>query len=567
MSENFNIGLGKEEITPNVKDAIFLGFARPDQKLSGIKEKLYARTVLFQTKATYFIYVNIEVGFVTDSIYQTVFSKLLQNPLFKNFSRDQLHITAQHTHSSPGGYDYYPLYNMPNNGHVPKILTHITSGIVGSIEKAYKDISQATLEYQEGNFPQDSEVSFNRSLKAYFKNPEVTNKNLSPKEAAPKKVEMLVIKKNNAIKGFINWFPVHCTSIGSTNRYVHSDNKGIAAKVSEEGTDRVCIFSQGNAGDITPNFIRERQKNRDFRGKFKDDFKSAEYNGKLQADQALKILSKGISYKVEPLIDSELIYLDFSEMKTKDFTETNNKRSAHGAMGVSFLSGSPVDGRAFPDLISNIFSFLALSLNYSHQTKNFVINRKKYKDRKIYEKLHGKKRIILDTGQKKFLASSRSRWLHIFRHVDPLMNTFAIQFFQGALAENSWLPEVLPVQISQLGHVALISIPAETTTMAGKRIKLALEPILEKKGISKVIIAPYSNNYCGYITTPEEYEVQFYEGGHTLYGKWTLPALTYQLEKFATEFLKDKKDRNLDKQSIPPQFSSQELSKRTNTIL
>ncbi len=567
MSNEFHIGLGKSHITPNVKDAIFLGFAKPEQKLIDVKEHLHARSIIFKNDETYFIYVNLEIGFVTDSVYQNVFNDLSEVPEFKGISRDQLHISAQHTHSSPGGFDYYPLYNMPNSGHVPKILKSITSGIMESIHKAFKDISLATLEYKEGSFPEDSEVSFNRSLKAYFKNPEVSNKHLTSKQAAPKEVEMLVIKKNNTIKGFINWFPVHCTSIGSTNRYVHSDNKGIASKLSEEGNDRVCIFAQGNAGDISPNFIKEKQGHRDFRGKFKDDLESTHYNGKLQAQQALKILNKSSSIALDSIIDSELIYLDFSNMKSKDFTESNQKRTSNGAMGVTFLSGSPVDGRAFPETITVVFNFIALILNKSHQTKNFFINRSKYKVRKYHEDLHGKKKIILDTGLRKFLSSSRARWLHILRHVDPLMNTFAVQFFSGALLENSWLPEVLPVQISQLGSIAIISIPAETTTIAGKRIKKALEPILEKKGISKVIIAPYANNYCGYITTPEEYELQLYEGAHTLYGKWTLPSLIYQLEKFATEFLKEKPQRDLDKQSIPPKFSQSEISKRTNTIL
>tara|TARA_B100000809_G_scaffold31055_1_gene27000 strand:+ start:113 stop:742 length:630 start_codon:yes stop_codon:yes gene_type:complete len=39
-----------------------------------------------------------------------------------------------------------------------------------------------------------------------------------------------------------------------------------------------------------------------------------------------------------------------------------------------------------------------------------------------------------------------------------------------------------------------------------------------------IVLAGYSNGYAGYITTPEEYSLQQYEGGHTLHGQWTLPA-------------------------------------------
>jgi len=38
------------------------------------------------------------------------------------------------------------------------------------------------------------------------------------------------------------------------------------------------------------------------------------------------------------------------------------------------------------------------------------------------------------------------------------------------------------------------------------------------------VIAGYSNGYAGYVTTPEEYRLQQYEGGHTLHGQWTLAA-------------------------------------------
>jgi neutral ceramidase len=38
------------------------------------------------------------------------------------------------------------------------------------------------------------------------------------------------------------------------------------------------------------------------------------------------------------------------------------------------------------------------------------------------------------------------------------------------------------------------------------------------------LIAGLSNTYSSYITTPEEYAVQRYEGGFTLYGQHTLDA-------------------------------------------
>jgi len=69
----------------------------------------------------------------------------------------------------------------------------------------------------------------------------------------------------------------------------------------------------------------------------------------------------------------------------------------------------------------------------------------------------------------------------------------------------------------------LIAMPAEVTTMAGRRLR---NTVMAQLGdwAKYAVIAGYSNGYAGYVTTPEEYRLQQYEGGHTLHGQWTLGA-------------------------------------------
>jgi neutral ceramidase len=38
------------------------------------------------------------------------------------------------------------------------------------------------------------------------------------------------------------------------------------------------------------------------------------------------------------------------------------------------------------------------------------------------------------------------------------------------------------------------------------------------------VVAGYANGFAGYVTTPQEYQLQQYEGGHNLHGRWSLPA-------------------------------------------
>ena len=50
-----------------------------------------------------------------------------------------------------------------------------------------------------------------------------------------------------------------------------------------------------------------------------------------------------------------------------------------------------------------------------------------------------------------------------------------------------------------------------------------------------MVVSSVANEYWGYVTTPEEYERQFYEGGHTIYGSNTLPFLAAHAGRLAGE--------------------------------
>jgi len=48
-----------------------------------------------------------------------------------------------------------------------------------------------------------------------------------------------------------------------------------------------------------------------------------------------------------------------------------------------------------------------------------------------------------------------------------------------------------------------------------------------------VLVQGYANDYAGYLTTPEEYDAQRYEGGHTMFGRWQLPAYLQEVTRLA----------------------------------
>ena len=79
-------------------------------------------------------------------------------------------------------------------------------------------------------------------------------------------------------------------------------------------------------------------------------------------------------------------------------------------------------------------------------------------------------------------------------------------------------PPAVPMTVVRIGDHALASVPGEPTKEVGVRIKAAVLDRLKAGGVKGVIIAGLADEFVQYVTTPEEYGQQSYEGASTLYG-------------------------------------------------
>ena len=78
-------------------------------------------------------------------------------------------------------------------------------------------------------------------------------------------------------------------------------------------------------------------------------------------------------------------------------------------------------------------------------------------------------------------------------------------------------PEVHAIRI---GERILLGAPGEPSVEMGRRFEEAVRGSLPE-GVLDAFVVALANDYIGYVTTPEEYEMQHYEGGHTVFGVWT----------------------------------------------
>ncbi|MBI2710575.1 MAG: neutral/alkaline non-lysosomal ceramidase N-terminal domain-containing protein [Actinobacteria bacterium] len=81
-------------------------------------------------------------------------------------------------------------------------------------------------------------------------------------------------------------------------------------------------------------------------------------------------------------------------------------------------------------------------------------------------------------------------------------------------------PRVIPVQVLRIGGMALVGLPFEVTVESGRRIAGAVEAATGR-WVERAVVSSVANEYAGYCATADEYELQHYEGGHTLYGPAT----------------------------------------------
>lgn len=568
----YEVGTAKVDITSFKKDVGMMGYGMFHNRVSGVETPLHARVFAFKDLTTKrkVVFVNAEICFITISIKRGVIKKLKRHHAELGYEADNVMLTAQHTHSGPGGYSHYGLYNISVPGFVPEVYQNIVDGIVAGIVEADANMRPAKVSFTKGSFAPEIDVAINRSIKAYNLNPEV-------EKVTEKDAHLAIDREMHHFRvdgidgkpiGSFNFFGVHTTSVHNNNTKINADNKGYASTfmeeaMKEENPNYISIFAQKATGDVTPNYVWDKKK-RWTRGKFEDDIESAKYNGKLQFDKATELNQQAAQAgeSIELGIDYALAHANFANI-TPDIEFTNNPdaKTFLSCHGVAFFKGTTEGpGMEAPLVLVANFATWVVKI-YDYIRALFVSKAERHKIHEKY-RIHGNKKILIETGDRKILGTRNVTGFIVPAFIDPTIKYFKVFHKSGGLDHKPWTPQTLPLQIVTLGQVAFVAVPGEITTIAGKRLRQTVLDMLSSRGITEVVISTYANAYCGYITTFEEYQAQCYEGGHTPYGQWTLAAFQTKFKELAQQLLRQPEDRQIDTSINPVEFTEEELSKR-----
>ncbi|XP_076167554.1 neutral ceramidase [Ptiloglossa arizonensis] len=121
-----------------------------------------------------------------------------------------------------------------------------------------------------------------------------------------------------------------------------------------------------------------------------------------------------------------------------------------------------------------------------------------------------------------------------------------------------WQPKIVATQVALIGNVVIAGVPGEFTTMSGRRLRQAISTVMNEASgdETSVIVAGLCNSYSDYITTPEEYQIQRYEGASTIYGPYTLSIYLKQYQELVMAAVFKS---HVDPGPTPPDLSEKKL--------
>lgn len=496
-----------------------LGWGRPDNVALGVGAPLSARAMVVREAGSGrgIAYAVADLCFVSASLRVGVLAELARRGL--DLAPADVMLSATHTHSGPSGFSHAFFYDLSGPGFSPRVFDGLVRGLADAIEAADRAAEPARLRLGEARVPVSEPVAFNRSPSAHRRNPEVRGRP-APERAVDRTVTVIrADDRRGRPLGVLSFFALHATSVHGDQQRLHPDHVGLAAAGFEAwarahagaGEGFVAVFGQGAAGDASPNFRFDRRRGFTV-GRFDDDADSAAFVARARIRATARAFERlaDDGRALEGPVGGALRRVDF-ERRAVPARHAGGRpaRTTTARLGLAMAEGTAEGPGPLGPL--------------------------RWLDRLVHRarRAHADpKRVLLEVGP--------GRRARLFGRLDPRRLPIDHPAFAharrpgAAVVEPPWIPTVLPVQLLRLGPFALAALPNEPTTVAGRRLRAMLERGLGPRGIGRVHVQGYANAYAGYLTTPEEYGAQRYEGAYTLFGPHSLGAFADVLEGLAT---------------------------------
>lgn len=482
------VGRGLADMTGEPLGAGMNGYAVPQQASSGLHQRQFARAFVFAAgSGEPLVHVTADMGLMFQSIQQEVLRRLAAR-FGGRYHEGNVLIGASHTHVAPGGTSGHLMVDLTTMGFRPVTFEATVAGIVAAICRADADLAPGAIALTRGEV---ADAGVNRSAAAFARNP-AAERALFPRGVNTESTTLHLLR-GGAPVGFINWYGIHPTTFGPEHTLISGDSKGYAAWLTEHaaGVDHrdpaaapfVAAFAMSTPGDVSPN-----QGLVPGSGPGADEYDSARILGRRQAagvrGAPVALPGGGIAARRR--------WVDMRDVAVEPrFTDHGRPgRTGPAILGAAFAASSQEDGGGDPALGFNEGS--RGGTPWVRRVNQVVVP-------ESARAIHGNKELLLAVGYLPGMVQQT----HLFH-------------------------------LHRLAGLLIASLPFEPTTVAGHRIR---RTIAAAAGVDPalVIVQGYVSGYGHYIATPEEYDQQDYEGGATIFGRDTLPAVLQIFDGLAAD--------------------------------
>ncbi|KAM0445019.1 hypothetical protein ACHAQK_002563 [Fusarium lateritium] len=525
-SDVYDLGVGKADITGPVVEVNLMGYAELSQKGTGLRQRLYSRAFIVgnpDEPQERFVYLVLDTQSGDTAIRRGILEGIAAlGSEYAVYTADNVGITGTHSHAGPAGWNNYLMPQISALGLNQQSYQAVVDGAVLSVKRAHEKLSKGRLSV--GKIRIDN-VTINRSLYAYQQNPESEREKYG--DEVDKELTMLMFKreKDKKVTGVLTWHSIHGTSLHMNNTLVSGDNKGVSAYLLEnaiKGTegaseDFVAGFSQAAVADTTPNVKGAWCE--DGSGK-ECDFKDSTCSGKTETchgrgpfwglddggtkscweigrrvfNQAVKLYDQMQDEDAVAVSGKSVLgYHSFHNMANYTFQLPNGTtaKTCPAAFGYSFAAGT-TDGPGYFDFTQ------ADSGDPDASPLWAVVSKFLRNPTKEQVACQSPKPILIDAGE--------------------------------ITLPYAWAPNIVDIQMLRVGNFFVIVSAPELTTMSSRRWRKSISDEIEGRGglangFKPIVVAGGpGNTYAHYVTTPEEYDAQRYEGGSTIHGRHSLDA-------------------------------------------
>lgn len=436
----------------------------------GIHQRLQANAFVVQgVNGAKVAMVQADLGGIPGEVHKAVANRLAARGA--GIGESNLLISGTHTHGGPGGIFQYQGYALLGGDEFdPRTFEAVVSGLTKAVLNANSRIAPAAMATMQIATPG---ANRNRSVNPQWcQNPEnLCDANGPTPSSPPTNDDRTTVTRIDTVDGVplgvLTNFAAHGTIGDDTDLLFSGDNQGWATRKIVEGI-RAAAGPLPEGHQIVDALINGAQGDISPVGSGYNSYSTMEDAGARQAGPVLAAWTAlGSQLRTDATVDARFEYLCFCGQKIDD----------------EFVYDGPKIDKRDP-MWDRVAPYTALGMS--------IVTSDLPTTTPVPVPAQGNKTpVLLGAGM---------------------------------------VPTIVRLQVVRIGEVLYATVPGEANVTAGRRIADRLMA-LPGRPYSTVVIAGVANDYVSYFATPEEYTVQDYEGGFTLFGPQSTPLLEQELTR------------------------------------